>query len=168
MTDGEFNPFARRRETLAERQIREARDRGAFDNLEGTGKPIAHLDRPHDDEWWIREKLKRENVSFLPPTLAIRREVDLTREHLAQVSDEAAVRDLLESLNARIRRLNALATDGPPSRVMPLNIDAVVAEWSAQRALTPSESSSQGPSSDKSRSNEEVRPMKWWSIRRFI
>ncbi len=82
MTDPIANPFAMRRENVAERQIREARERGAFDDLPGTGKPIPHLDNPHDDEWWIREKLKKENVSFLPPTLAIRREIDLTKEHL--------------------------------------------------------------------------------------
>ena len=35
--------------TWVERQIREATERGEFDNLPGTRKPIADLDKPHDE-----------------------------------------------------------------------------------------------------------------------
>jgi hypothetical protein len=56
-----------------ERQIREAMERGEFDNLPGAGKPIADLDKPHDELWWIKQKLRRENLSYLPATLALRK-----------------------------------------------------------------------------------------------
>ena len=41
-------------ETWVERQIREATERGEFDNLPGAGKPVADLDKPHDELWWIK------------------------------------------------------------------------------------------------------------------
>jgi hypothetical protein len=47
-------------QTWVERQIREAMERGEFDNLPGAGKPIADLDKPHDELWWIKQKLRRE------------------------------------------------------------------------------------------------------------
>ena len=46
-----------------ERQIREAEARGEFENLPGKGKPIEDLDRPHDPLWWVKQLVKRENLS---------------------------------------------------------------------------------------------------------
>jgi Domain of unknown function (DUF1992) len=130
----ESNPFRARRETILDRQLREARERGEFDNLPGTGKPIAGIDQPHDDEWWIKEKLRREDVSFLPPTLAVRRELDLTREKIDRANTEAEVRDLVNAINERIRSLNRIATSGPPSNLYPLDVDRVVATWLSTRS----------------------------------
>ncbi|MGH8926904.1 MAG: DnaJ family domain-containing protein [Acidimicrobiia bacterium] len=47
----------RRWEDQIERQIREAIERGEFDNLEGAGKPIDTSDR--GPGWWIRRYLTR-------------------------------------------------------------------------------------------------------------
>ena len=63
-------------ETWIDRQVREAMDRGEFDDLPGAGKPIPGIDRPHDDMWWVKEKLRRENVSMLPATLVLRKEAE--------------------------------------------------------------------------------------------
>ena len=38
-------------QTWVERQIREAMERGEFDDLSGAGKPIADLDKAHDELW---------------------------------------------------------------------------------------------------------------------
>src|SRR2546422_903351 len=46
-------------ESWIDKQIREAMERGEFDNLPGHGKPIPGLDRPDDDWWWIGPKLRR-------------------------------------------------------------------------------------------------------------
>ena len=66
----ERKPFGVSWETWIDRQIREGMERGDFDHLPGHGQPIRGLDRPDDELWWVREKLRREGVSFLPPTLA--------------------------------------------------------------------------------------------------
>lgn len=117
-------------ESWVDRLIREARDRGEFDRLPGRGRPLPGVDGRHDDLWWLKEKLRRENVSVVPPTLEVRREIEEARERIAAARSEAEVREILAAINARIRHLNAHATAGPPSNVVPLNVDREVARWS--------------------------------------
>lgn len=112
------------------RQIHEAMARGEFDDLPGRGKPIPGLDKPHDDQWWVKQKLRREEVSFLPPTLAIRKDVEDTLAAVAAMGSEGDVRWALQQLNARIRSVNRTAASGPPSTTVPLDVEAVVARWS--------------------------------------
>lgn len=64
-------------ETWVERQIREAMERGEFDNLSGAGKPLPA--ESYDELWWVKQTLRRENVSYLPPTLALRKEAEDAR-----------------------------------------------------------------------------------------
>jgi hypothetical protein len=115
------------------RQIHEAMARGEFDDLPGAGKPIPGLDKPHDELWWVKQKLRREEASFLPPTLAIRKDVEDTLAAVEAMGSEADVRKTLQQLNARIRTVNRTATSGPPSTTMPLNVEAVVARWRSRR-----------------------------------
>ena len=61
-------------ESLAERRIREAQAEGRFDALTGFGKPLASLDGPDDENWWIKNKLREEGLVILPPILEARRE----------------------------------------------------------------------------------------------
>ena len=119
-------------ETWIDRQIRDGMERGEFDELPGHGKPLADVDRPHDELWWVRQKLQREGVSYLPPTLAVRKELDEARAQIAAASSEAEVREIVEAINVKIRRVNSQATAGPPSNVMPLDVEQVVADWKPQ------------------------------------
>jgi hypothetical protein len=48
---------------IAENKIRAAIEAGEFDNLPGFGKPAAIFDEPYDPFWWIRRKLKREQLN---------------------------------------------------------------------------------------------------------
>ena len=75
-------------ETWVERQLREAAERGAFDDLPGAGKPIPDLDKPHDELWWVKQKLRRENFSYLPPTIVLRRQAEEALEAAAQAGSE--------------------------------------------------------------------------------
>jgi hypothetical protein len=119
-------------ESWIDHQIRLGIERGEFDNLAGKGKPLAGIDDPHDDDWWIKRKLKREGVSVLPKTLAVRKELDETREQIAVADSEATVRKLVAAINERIVKVNRLATSGPPSTVMPLDVETVVRRWRAE------------------------------------
>jgi hypothetical protein len=121
-------------ESWVERQIREGIERGDFDGLPGEGRPIADLDKPRDELWWVRQKLKREEVSFLPPTLQIRKEREDALAKIAAATTETAVRDIVQDINARIRRVNSMATSGPPSTAVVLDLDDVLARWRAERA----------------------------------
>jgi len=52
-------------QTIAEQKILAAMEAGEFDNLPGFGKPAAICDEPYDPHWWIRRKLKREQLTSL-------------------------------------------------------------------------------------------------------
>src|SRR4051794_33097113 len=93
--------------SVVDAQIRAAEERGAFDNLPGAGKPIPGLMEPDDPMWWIKGFVRREGVpadAMLPPSLAMRREIEKLPETLRPMRSEKAVREYVEDLNHRIRR----------------------------------------------------------------
>ena len=63
-------------ESWIEAQIRVAMQQGAFDNLPGAGKPIPNLGQESDPLWWVKQFAKREQISILPPSLALQRKVE--------------------------------------------------------------------------------------------
>ena len=121
-------------ESFVDRQIREAQERGEFDNLPGAGEPIPDLHRPYDELWWVRKKLKEENLSYVPPTLQVRKELQDAREQIAGASSEAEVRDIIAAINQRIRAANRSTLQGPASSVMPLDEEQTVCQWRERRA----------------------------------
>ena len=116
-------------ESFADRQIREAQERGAFDNLKGTGKPLRGLDRPYQADWWLQELAAREGLSVESPALLLRQEVGQELEALAEVAAEDKVRLRIEALNTRIARTNATNWRGAPTTLPPMNVQAVVPPW---------------------------------------
>ena len=131
-----------RYESSIERRLREAQERGEFDNLPGLGKPLPGYGGEYVEDWWVRDWLRREgdSAAVLPPTLALRRE----REDLERMVDrrhtEEDVRRYVAGLNEQIRKARVGLLDGPPTLLPPLDADAVVAGWRnrrAQRATAP-------------------------------
>jgi len=115
-------------ETWVERQIRESMERGDFDNLPGQGQPL-RLDGPDDELWWVRAKLRAEQVSFLPPALALRKELDDTMDRIDGARTETEVRRLVAAINDRIVYVNSHTISGPPSNLVPLDVDRVLEVW---------------------------------------
>jgi hypothetical protein len=117
-------------ESWVERQIREATERGEFDNLPGAGKPIPGLNGREDEDWWVKGLLEREKIPMpLPTSLALRREIASLPETLAGVRTEEDVRAIVADLNVRIRDTHRRRVDGPPLVLRPVDVDAVVTEW---------------------------------------
>jgi transglutaminase-like putative cysteine protease len=116
-------------ESFVEQQIREARERGEFDDLAGHGKPLPDLDRPRDELWWVRKKMQREKVSYSPPALSLRVEVDEAREQIAAATTEAQVRELATKINDRIRYVNSHTISGPPTTIGVLDVEETVQKW---------------------------------------
>ena len=134
VSDGE--DVVSRLERSVEAQLRDARERGEFDNLPGYGKPLPNLDGEHDDMWWIRQWMKRENLSFTPPALAIRKSVEDMLNGLPKLLTERAVRNVVEQLNNEIRTLNRTPQfDGPPTSMSPLDVEEIVARWRTVRPV---------------------------------
>ncbi|AWN30844.1 MULTISPECIES: DUF1992 domain-containing protein [unclassified Streptomyces] len=119
-------------ETWIDKQIREATERGDFAGLAGAGKPLPHLDQPYDEMWWIKEKMHREHLSYLPPTLALRKEAEDALEAAAAAPTEAALRRILTAVNERISAALRTPLDGPPLNLVPFDIDEVARKWREQ------------------------------------
>ena len=51
---------------VAENKIRAAIEAGEFDELPGLGKPSPLIDEPYDPLWWVRRKLRQENLPADP------------------------------------------------------------------------------------------------------
>lgn len=118
----------------AERAIREAIERGEFDNLPGAGAPLP-LRHSGDPEWWLKERIHREGVGpeGLPGSsaIALRREADGFPESLAEFADESSVRSVLLDFNARVEadwRRPGVGR-GSPVVARRVDVEALVGAW---------------------------------------
>jgi hypothetical protein len=120
-------------ETWVDRRIREATERGVFDNLPGAGKPQRGLGRPYDEMWWVKRKLRDENLSYLPPSLALRKEVHDTLAAALEADTEAQVREIVAGLNETIAAAHRAGLRGPPLTIGPVKVERVVRDWRRRR-----------------------------------
>ena len=153
-------------ESPVEKAIREAQERGEFDDLPGAGKPLKDLGDPDDPMWWLRRYAEREHLDMtgaLPPALQLRKEAASYPESLVDLRTEAAVRHVLEDFNTRVRRDRLRPPDpGMPQLLAPtVDVDAMVDRWQALRAA------SQPAKVDPSVTSGEARARRrWWRRRR--
>jgi len=91
-------------ESLAERRIREAGERGEFDNLPGAGQPLPGLDGSYDPDWWVKEWLRRNSLVDTAAELRRTIRAELPRLQASPASRQTAERVAI--LNARIEALN--------------------------------------------------------------
>jgi Domain of unknown function (DUF1992) len=157
----ERRPTRRDFESWIDAQIREGMDRGEFDNLPGAGKPIADLGETHDELWWVKQKLKRENVSYLPPSLVLRKEAEDARAAAAQADSEAEVHRIITGINAKIREAIRKPPDGPPLNLMPFDVERILARWRTERAVA--EQPAGNPISEETLpETKAARRESWW------
>jgi len=128
-TTGEVIPVSSY-ESWIDRQIREAQERGQFDNLAGAGKPIAGLGGRDDENWWIKGLIERENIKpVLPTSLMLRKEVEDLSATVATERHEKNVREIAENLNERIVDSRRRRVDGPLLFIKTVDVEEVVAQW---------------------------------------
>ncbi len=89
-------------EMLAERRIQQAMREGAFDHLEGAGRPL----KLEDDDPFVPPELRMafkvmKNAGLLPPEVLARKEIHSLRELIACTDDEAEA----ELANRRLQYL---------------------------------------------------------------
>jgi len=116
-------------ESWVEKQIREAQERGEFDDLPGAGKPLPGVTGHYDEMWWVKEAVRREKLSALPPALALRKEADDLSAGITDARSETAVRDLVADHNARVLDVLRRPQEGPLVVPRKLDAEAVVAAW---------------------------------------
>ena len=101
---------------IAERRILEAIENGEFDNLEGSGKPIAF-----EDETWIPEDLRMayrflRNAGCIPPELEMRKEIINACTLMNTIDDDKNRMKKIRELNFMLLKLNL-------TRKRPLNFE---------------------------------------------
>jgi hypothetical protein len=111
-------------ESVADRLIREAIERGDFDDLPGAGKPIPGAGRPHDPNWWVKSFVDRERSDGRRRAEYERIEARLGS--LWGLRSEQAVRQAVERLNGEIAAL-----DQDEARLERFDVEAVVGSWKA-------------------------------------
>jgi hypothetical protein len=100
-------------EKIVEQRIKEALDRGEFENLPGKGRPI-----PLEDESHIPEDLRLaykllKNADCLPPELLEKKEILQMEDMLAKIPDEKERYKLLKKINYKIMKLNVAGRKSP-------------------------------------------------------
>jgi hypothetical protein len=119
--------------TWVDLQIRQAMERGAFDDLPGAGKPIADLGSQHDPDWWLKRMVEREQISVLPPALQLRKDDAGLDDRLDRLSVEKEVRRIVEEFNAAVMKARYTPMDGPPLITQPRDVEETVAAWRERR-----------------------------------
>ena len=95
-------------ERIAERRIKEAIQKGEFDNLEGKGKPLKYEDDSHiPPDLRMAYKILK-NAGFLPPELMAEKEVHDAIDLLAAMKDERKRYKQIKKLNIMITKMNMM------------------------------------------------------------
>lgn len=116
-------------ESWIDRQIREAQERGEFDDLPSAGKPLPGAGEALEEDWWIRRKVREEEgTTGLPPSLVLRKRAETARARaLAAATDEEA-RSIIERMNAEILDALRKPLSGPPLNLMPFDVGELLRE----------------------------------------
>ncbi|MPY64793.1 DnaJ family domain-containing protein [Streptomyces spongiae] len=124
-------------ESFIDKQIRDAEARGDFATLPGAGKPLGDDDTSYDELWWIKQKMAREGMSVLPPTLALRKEAEDALLAAASAPSERLVRKIITEINTKIRDMMFKPPPGPPLGLKPYDVEEIVREWHEHRPRKP-------------------------------
>jgi hypothetical protein len=142
-----------------DRQINEAAERGAFDNLPGTGQPLPRRTDADAAQAWLRDYLRREGVpaeELLPTPLRLRKEIERLTGTVGELRSEQEVRDVAADLNRRIIQWRRIP-EGPPVYLPLVDADTLVSRWrEGQRPGPPPPSPAPVPS---------AHPRRWRRLR---
>jgi hypothetical protein len=100
-------------EKIVEQRIKEAMEKGEFDDLPGKGKPV-----PIEDDSQVPEDLRLaykllKNADCLPPELLEKKEIRQMEDMLARVPDEKERYKLIKRINFKIMKLNVMGKKSP-------------------------------------------------------
>jgi len=100
-------------EKIVEQRIKEAMDKGEFDNLPGKGRPV-----PLEDDSHVPEDLRLaykllKNADCLPPELLEKKEIFQMEDMLATIPDEKERYKLIKKINFKIMKLNVMGKKAP-------------------------------------------------------
>jgi hypothetical protein len=128
--------WASRYESLLDRQIRAAQERGEFDDLPGAGKPLPSDSVPYRPDWWLNQVVEREGIGAytIPPELALRKVADELRAGAVEFRLERDVREAVAMYNEQAERQRQMPQVGPAVLLPPLDPDRIVEGWRRARS----------------------------------
>jgi Domain of unknown function (DUF1992) len=110
-------------EDPVERQIRDAIERGEFDNLTGKGRPLQTTDQ--GPGWWLRRQLERARQNDRVAEVA--RQVDQELGGVWALPDEARVRREVARLNELLLEVNRGVA--PEDRADLFEVEDILKAW---------------------------------------
>ena len=98
---------------IVEERIREAQERGDFENLPGKGKPLTLEDDSNvPEDLRMAYKILR-NADCLPPELELKREIRQMEDMLDCIPDEREKYLQIKRINYKIMQLNMMGRRSP-------------------------------------------------------
>ncbi len=100
-------------EKIVEQRIKEAMEKGEFDDLPGKGRPI-----PLEDDSHVPEDLRLaykvlKNADCLPPELLEKKEILQMEDMLTMIPDAKERYKLIKKINFKIMKLNMMGKKSP-------------------------------------------------------
>ena len=96
-----------------EKKIKQAVEKGEFDNLPGKGQPLKLEDDSHvPEELRLAYKILK-NADFVPPEVQLRKEIRQMEDLLDDISDEREKIRQIKRINYKIMKLNAMGRGSP-------------------------------------------------------
>ena len=116
-------------ESWIDKQIREAQERGEFDDLPSAGKPLPGAGEPLEEDWWLKKKVREEEgTAGLPPSLVRRRQAETAKARALAARTDDEARAIIEEMNAQILDALRKPLSGPPLNLMPFDVEKLVRE----------------------------------------
>ncbi len=94
-------------EKIVEERIKAAQKKGVFDNLDGTGRPLALEEDGHiPEDLRLAHKILK-NADCLPPEIELKQQIRQTEDLLRTMEDTAQRYHALKKLNFLILKINS-------------------------------------------------------------
>ena len=98
---------------IVEKRIKDAQERGDFEDLPGHGEPINIEDDSHiPEEMRLTYKILK-NADCLPPELQLRKEIRQMEDMLDGIPDEKEKYRQIKKINYKIMQLNMMGRGSP-------------------------------------------------------
>jgi len=98
---------------IVEQRIREALERGEFDNLPGQGEPLNLEDDSNVPEDLRLAYRILKNADCLPPELELKKEIRQMEDLLENIPDEREKYRQIKKINYKIMQLNMMGHKSP-------------------------------------------------------
>lgn len=120
-------------EKIVEERIRKAIRNGEFEDLPGSGEPLAFQDDSHIPEDLRLAYKILKNAECLPPEIELRKDIEKAEDILAAMPDTAEKYQVLKKLNFLILKLNAVRRGSIPSEMPQHYVFKVISRIEARK-----------------------------------